>query len=119
MFNMMILKREHLDAYCRWLFDLLFELEKRVDVTAYDAFHARFFGRISELLLDVWLECNPLAKEVRAKGRLTYSNILNYDAQTLAGNHIYIDRFIESETDYIQTDYCELIAAYLRKKGLR
>lgn len=66
-----------------------------------------------------WLECNPLAKEVRAKGRLTYSNILNYDAQTLAGNHIYIDRFIESETDYIQTDYCELIAAYLRGKGLR
>jgi hypothetical protein len=26
-----------------------------VDATAYDAFHARFFGRISELLLDVFL----------------------------------------------------------------
>ncbi len=60
MFNMMILKREHLDAYCTWLFDILFELEKRVDSTAYDAFHARFFGRVSELLLDVWLTVNPL-----------------------------------------------------------
>ena len=54
MFNMMILRKDHLDAYCTWLFDILFELEQRVDA-AYDAFHARFFGRVSELLLDVWL----------------------------------------------------------------
>lgn len=60
MFNMLILKQEHLDAYCSWLFDILFELERRVDATSYDAFHARFFGRVSELLLDVWLEQNPL-----------------------------------------------------------
>lgn len=55
MFNMLILRRDHLDAYCTWLFDILFELEKRVDTTSYDAFHGRFFGRVSELLLDVWL----------------------------------------------------------------
>ena len=55
MFNMMVLRRDHLDAYCTWLFDILFELERRVDATAYDAFHGRFFGRVSELLLDVWL----------------------------------------------------------------
>lgn len=55
MFNMLILRRDRLDAYCAWLFDILFELEKRVDVAAYDTFHARFFGRVSELLLDVWL----------------------------------------------------------------
>lgn len=60
MFNMLILRRDHLDAYCTWLFDILFELEKRVDVTAYDAFHARFFGRVSELLLDVWLSQQDL-----------------------------------------------------------
>ncbi|MBQ9859159.1 MAG: DUF4422 domain-containing protein [Clostridia bacterium] len=60
MFNMFILRRDHLDAYCTWLFDILFELEKRVDASQYDSFHARFFGRVSELLLDVWLEVNPL-----------------------------------------------------------
>ncbi len=60
MFNMFILRRDHLDAYCTWLFDILFELEKRVDASAYTPFHARFFGRVSELLLDVWLEQNPL-----------------------------------------------------------
>ena len=60
MFNMMILRKDHLNAYCTWLFDILFELEKRVDASAYDAFHGRFFGRVSELLLDVWLSQNPL-----------------------------------------------------------
>ena len=60
MFNMLVLRGEHLDAYCTWLFAILFELERRVDASRYDSFHARFFGRISELLLDVWLEQNPL-----------------------------------------------------------
>lgn len=60
MWNMMILRRDRLDAYCRWLFDILFELERRVDVRCYTPFHARLFGRISELLLNVWLEMNPL-----------------------------------------------------------
>ena len=33
-------------------------LEKRIDVTKLSSFHARVFGRISELLLDVWIETN-------------------------------------------------------------
>ncbi len=63
MFNMFIMKKEILDEYCTWLFDILFELEKRVDVSKYDAFHARFFGRVSELLLDVWINANNLNYE--------------------------------------------------------
>ena len=58
MFNMFIMKKEKLDEYCNWLFDILFELEKRVDNNLYDKFHARFYGRISELLLDVWINTN-------------------------------------------------------------
>lgn len=60
MFNMFIMKRDVLDRYCTWLFDILFELEKRVDPTQYEAFHARYPGRISELLLDVWLRTNKV-----------------------------------------------------------
>ena len=63
MFNMFIMKKEILNDYCTWLFDILFELEKRIDVTKYDAFHARFFGRVSELLLDVWINKNELKYE--------------------------------------------------------
>ena len=59
-FNMFIMKKEYLDKYCTWLFDILFELEKRVDVSQYDSFHARLFGRVSERLLDVWIKTNNL-----------------------------------------------------------
>ncbi len=66
MFNMFIMKKEYLEEYSKWLFDILFELEKRTDLSKYDAFHARFFGRVSELLLDVWINKNQLKyKEVK------------------------------------------------------
>lgn len=58
MFNMCVMKKEILDEYCEWLFDILFELEKRIDPKQYSAFHARYLGRISERLLDVWIEKN-------------------------------------------------------------
>lgn len=65
MLNMFIMKKEIFDGYCKWLFDILFELEKRIDTSKYDQFHSRFFGRISELLLDVYLRKNNIShKEV-------------------------------------------------------
>ena len=63
MFNMFIMKKELLDEYCTWLFDILFELEKRMGDEKYDTFHSRFYGRISELLLDVWINTNNLKYE--------------------------------------------------------
>lgn len=66
MFNMLIMKKDILKDYCEWLYNILFELEKRIDISKYDAFHARFFGRVSELLLDVWINTNNLKyKEVK------------------------------------------------------
>lgn len=66
MFNMFIMKKQYLDKYCDWLFKILFELEKRIDPKLYDSFHARYMGRISELLLDVWINTNKLSyKEVK------------------------------------------------------
>ncbi len=58
MFNMFIMKKELADKYCEWLFDILTELEVRIDPKQYDSFHARYLGRVSELLLDVWINTN-------------------------------------------------------------
>ena len=55
LFNMFIMKKDKLDEYLNWLFDILFELEKRCDPSKYDSFHARYLGRVSERLLDVWI----------------------------------------------------------------
>ncbi len=60
MFNMFIMKKDILNSYCDWLFDILFELDKRIDDSKYDQFHARFYGRVSELLLDVYLNTNNI-----------------------------------------------------------
>lgn len=65
MFNMFIMKKDLAEQYCEWIFSILAELEKKVDVSQYDAFQARLFGRISELLLDVWIERKKLSyKEI-------------------------------------------------------
>lgn len=58
MFNMFIMSEEKFDNYCEWLFSILFEVEKKLDISEYNNFHSRVFGRISEILLDVWLDKN-------------------------------------------------------------
>ena len=60
MFNMLVMRRDLFDAYYRWLFSVLFELEKRLDISSYDSYNARVFGFVGERLLDVWLEKNHI-----------------------------------------------------------
>lgn len=60
-FNMFIMKKCILDAYCGWLFDVLFELERRLDISGYDPVSRRVFGYVGERLLDVWVETNHIA----------------------------------------------------------
>lgn len=56
MFNMMIIERSLMDDYCTWLFDILFDVFKRIDTTNYPAFTKRYVGRMSEILFNVWLQ---------------------------------------------------------------
>lgn len=54
-FNMFIMSKEKFDEYCTWLFEILFELENRLDISSYNANDSRVFGFVSERLLDVWI----------------------------------------------------------------
>lgn len=56
MFNMMIMKWTLFDSYCIWLFDILFELRNKLGEDGLTAFHSRYYGRISEIIFNVWLE---------------------------------------------------------------
>ncbi len=64
-FNMFIMKKEIFDTYCTWLFTILFELEKHLDISTYDDYNKRVFGFIGERLLDVFILNNGLSyKEI-------------------------------------------------------
>ena len=55
MFNMFIMEKSLADDYCRWLFRILFLLEKKVDSTTLSDFEKRYAGRVAERLFNVWL----------------------------------------------------------------
>lgn len=61
--NMMVSKKAVFDSYCSWLFDILFEVEKRVDLSDYTPAEARIFGYLSEILINVWVKYNHLSVE--------------------------------------------------------
>ena len=56
MFNMMIMQRDLLDDYCTWLIDILFKAGEKRNVGNENAFQGRFYGRISEIIFNVWLD---------------------------------------------------------------
>lgn len=65
MFNMFIMKREMMDSYCTWLFDILFELERKIEIDTLSVFQQRCFGRISEIIFNVWLDYQLESKELQ------------------------------------------------------
>lgn len=60
MFNMMLMRKDLLDEYCSWLFPVLKTAEKHLDYSQLSSFEARIPGRMSEYLLDTWLEKNGI-----------------------------------------------------------
>lgn len=62
MFNMFIMKKEPLDDYCTWMFEVLRKLDEHIDTSGYSSYEQRALGFLSELLLDVWLEAHPQYK---------------------------------------------------------
>ena len=59
-FNMFLMTRPYMDRYCSWLFQVLADLEGRLDLSSYSAYDQRVFGFIGERLLDIWVETNQV-----------------------------------------------------------
>jgi len=58
--NICVAHKKTFDAYCAWLFDILFEVRKRTDLTGYDGYRRRLFGFLSEFLLLVYTRVNRM-----------------------------------------------------------
>lgn len=60
MFNMLIANRSFLDKYLPWLFSILDEIIKRIDMASWSDYEKRGIGSVAELLLDVYLRKNNI-----------------------------------------------------------
>jgi hypothetical protein len=58
--NLLVTSKKRFDDYCAWLFPIFAELGGRIDVSAYDDYHKRVFGFLSEQLLLVWIRARGL-----------------------------------------------------------
>lgn len=59
--NIFITSKKNFDAYCTWLFDILFEVYQRTDFSGYDGYQKRLLGFLSELLQTVWIHHHNLS----------------------------------------------------------
>ena len=53
--NIFIMKRHIFDKYCEWLFDILFECDKRIDYSDYSTEAIRTPGHLAERLLNIYI----------------------------------------------------------------
>ena len=58
--NMFVMRYDIFCSYCEWIFNVLFEIEKRIDIEGYDIYQKRVCGYLAERLLDVWLLKNKI-----------------------------------------------------------
>ncbi|MGB4661423.1 MAG: DUF4422 domain-containing protein [Mobilitalea sp.] len=58
--NLFITRKEILDQYCEWLFDIIIDAAKQIDVSNYDSYSKRVIGFMAERLLTVWMMKNKL-----------------------------------------------------------
>ena len=53
--NMLITSKSIFDSYCKWLFDILFEVWEKIDINGRDDYQKRAMGFLSERLIRVWI----------------------------------------------------------------
>ncbi|MBB2175828.1 DUF4422 domain-containing protein [Gluconacetobacter johannae] len=53
--NIFVMRRDIFDEYCSWIFDILFDLEKEIDLASYSLQETRVFGYISEWLFNIFV----------------------------------------------------------------
>lgn len=71
-FNIFLMPMADFEEYCKWLFDILFECEKRIDISNYNNYQKRIWGFFAERLYNVWIYKNK--KKTKCLNTLRYDN---------------------------------------------
>lgn len=59
-YNMGVVRWDDFDAYCQWLFSILGECEKRINISNYNSVQKRIFGYMGERLWNVFFYHNKM-----------------------------------------------------------
>lgn len=59
-YNMFIMNWGTFDHYCNWLFPLLEEVERKIDITYYTPYQKRVFGYLAERLLNLYVHAEQI-----------------------------------------------------------
>lgn len=67
--NMLVARKDLFDEYAAWLFDVLFEVEKRIqaDVLTRDTYQQRAYGFLSERMMRIFIEYKKETSNIRVK----------------------------------------------------
>ncbi len=108
--NMMVCGKQLYDQYCAWLFDILFEVQRRIDTTGYDHYRKRVYGFLSEFLLTVWIEknglhvyesCVGMSSEKYETEQIKQHLAVYFDRQDVAGAKQYFLQQLEKRPDVL------------------
>ena len=75
LYNCFVMRAELFDAYSKWLFDILFELERRIDMSTYTMKQYRTPGTIAERLLGIYI----LYLESLNKYKIKHNTLIFFD----------------------------------------
>lgn len=122
--NILVADKDVFDAYCSWLFGVLEECEKHIDIySGRDDYQRRVFGFMSERLLLVWLVANDVdcgfcevlnlgsAGDLREAASTKRSSDILSGIDGLKKSHLFDEDF------YFDT-YEDVAQAYPRGKGM-
>lgn len=70
-YNMFVMEWSKYETYCQWLFSIIEETEKRINIESYNNYQKRIFGFMAERLFYVWLAKNQI--------RTTEYPVIQYD----------------------------------------
>ena len=108
--NMMVCRKALFDRYCAWLFDILFEVQRRIDTGGYDNYRKRVYGFLSEFLLTVWIAKNGLhvyesrvgmSAEKYETGEIKRALAAYFAKKDIAGAKRYLLRELEKRPDVL------------------
>lgn len=103
--NMFIFKREIFNEYCKFLFDIMFELEKEILVPN-DSYQKRVFGYLSERLLTIYIDYLSENFDYKFK----YLDILNTDLIFKNFKNYMIEKKEKKNSNKITNGYVDFLS---------